>query len=50
MSLKIRRAILVAVTAVGLAAGTMGAVAAGTVYHHGAKTHAVAGSDVYHHG
>jgi hypothetical protein len=50
MSSKIKQAIVVTVAAVGLAAGTMGAVAAGTVYHHGAKTHAVAGSDVYHHG
>jgi hypothetical protein len=45
---KIKRAIVVAVAAVGLAAGTMGAVAAGTAYHHPAK-HAVADSDMHYH-
>jgi len=46
---KIKRAIVVALAAVGLAAGSMGAVTVGTMYHHGAKT-IVAGSDMYHHG
>ena len=50
MSSKIKRAIVVTVAAVGLAAGTMGAVAAGTAYHHVAKTHAVADSDMHYHG
>ncbi len=46
---KIKRAVLVAVTAAGLAAGSMGAVASATMYHHGHPT-AVADGDMYHHG
>lgn len=47
---KIRRAILVTLAAASLAAGTMGAVAVATMYHHGAKTTTVADGDMYHHG
>ena len=47
---KIKRAILVAVTAAGLAAGSMGAVASATMYHHGGQPRVVACSDMYHHG
>jgi hypothetical protein len=36
MSKWTKRAIVVAVAVAGRAAGTMGAVAAGTVYHHAA--------------
>ena len=46
---KIKRAILVAVAAAAVAAGSMGAVAGITMYHHGHPT-AVADSDMYHHG
>ena len=46
---KIKRAVLVAVTAAGLAAGSMGAAATATMYHHGHPT-AVADGDMYHHG
>ena len=45
---KIRRAIVAAVAAVGLAVGTMGAAAAAsTFYHH--KTTVVAGADTFYH-
>ena len=44
---KIRRAIVAAVAAVGLAVGTMGAAAAAsTFYHH--KTAVVAGADTFY--
>jgi len=49
MSKKIKRAILVTATVVGLAAGTMGAVAAGTTFYHGTKT-VVADSGTFYHG
>jgi hypothetical protein len=49
MSKRIKRAIVAAVAVAGLATGTMGAVAAGTVYHHTAK-HAVADSGTFYHG
>ena len=45
---KIKRAVLVAVTAAGLAAGSMGAVASATMYHHAHPT-AVADGGMYHH-
>jgi len=48
MSKKIKQAILVTAAVAGLAAGTMGAVAAGTTFHHGAKT-VVADSDMHYH-
>jgi hypothetical protein len=46
---KIKRAIIVALAAAGLAAGSMGAVAVGTMFHHGAKT-VVADDNMFHHG
>jgi hypothetical protein len=50
MSLKIKRAILAAVAAVGLAAGSMGAAAVGTMFHHGSPTGITADGDMFHHG
>ena len=50
---KIKSAIVVALAAVGLAAGSMGAVAVGTMYHHGHTPLVVAdsgGGNMYHHG
>jgi hypothetical protein len=49
MSKKIKRAILVTAAVAGLAAGTVGAVAAGATFYHGSKT-VVAGSDTFYHG
>jgi hypothetical protein len=48
---KIKRAIVAAVAAVGLAAGTMGAVAGASTFYHGrAPAHAVADSGTFYHG
>jgi hypothetical protein len=50
MTLKVKRAIVAAVAAVGLAAGTMGAATAASTFYHGHPTHPVAGSDTFYHG
>jgi hypothetical protein len=50
MSKRIKRAIVVGLAAAALATGSMGAVAMGTMFHHGAKAAVVADGDMYHHG
>ena len=48
---RFKRAIVAAVAAVGLAAGTMGAAAAASTFYHGRTPHhAVANSDTFYHG
>ena len=44
-----KRAIIAAIAAAGLAAGSMGAVAAGGMYHHSHETGVVADDGMYHH-
>ena len=49
---KIKRAIVVALAAAGLAAGSMGAAAVGSMYHHSRPASVVAdsgGPGMYHH-
>jgi hypothetical protein len=48
---RFKRAIVAAVAAVGLAAGTMGAAAAASTFYHGRTPHhTVADSDTFYHG
>lgn len=47
--MKIKRAIVAALMAAGLAAGSVGAAVVGTMYHHTSKTGVVADDGMYHH-